>query len=328
MASMDLEAENERMIEASTMKLKSLSYSLGVSAEALSIGPGSRLLEDCRTAVSLREKAEEELEEVKSFIAGYEEKTAMKNAAEREEKDVRNEMRSLSIRLGAALYEQCSFSLLDKDRFRQIYEDITKEGEAKKGFFSRFTRRSRDDRFLSYAESALRDGAWAGIQGSAEELVAEIQEMQRRDAELVGRITELSGYLNDNKQSFSTSVKQGLADSRRNLANLRAEEEKKFISFGYYLYENGSEWVSEDTPPEILDALQALLTEHDRYNALLDKRKILKKKERVDGVKAMIESEEKKIRILEAEKARIESEIESINEEVARLRIRLDSFSQ
>ena len=243
MASMDLEAENERMIEASTMKLKSLSYSLGVSAEALSIGSGSRLLEDCRTTVSLREKAEEELEEVKSFmleevksfIAGYEEKTAMKNAAEREEKDVRNEMRSLSIRLGAALYEQCSFSLLDKDRFRQIYEDIVKEGEAKKGFFSRFTRRSRDDRFLSYAESALRDGAWAGIQGSAEELVAEIQEMQRRDAELVGRITELSGYLNDNKQSFSTSVKQGLADSRRNLANLRAEEEKKFISFGYYL---------------------------------------------------------------------------------------------
>ena len=59
---MDLEAENERMIEASTMKLKSLSYSLGVSAEALSIGSGSRLLEDCRTAVSLREKAEEELE--------------------------------------------------------------------------------------------------------------------------------------------------------------------------------------------------------------------------------------------------------------------------
>ena len=172
MASMDLEAENERMIEASTMKLKSLSYSLGVSAEALSIGSGSRLLEDCRTAVSLREKAEEELEEVKSFIASYEEKTAMKNAAEREEKDVRNEMRSLSIRLGAALYEQCSFSLLDKDRFRQIYEDITKEGEAKKGFFSRFTRRSRDDRFLSYAESALRDGAWAGIQGSAEELRA------------------------------------------------------------------------------------------------------------------------------------------------------------
>lgn len=328
MASMDLEAENERMIEASTMKLKSLSYSLGVSAEALSIGSGSRLLEDCRTAVSLREKAEEELEEVKSFIAGYEEKTAMKNAAEREEKDVRNEMRSLSIRLGAALYEQCSFSLLDKDRFRRIYEDITKEGEAKKGFFSRFTRRSRDDRFLSYAESALRDGAWAGIQGSAEELVAEIQEMQRRDAELVGRITELSGYLNDNKQSFSTSVKQGLADSRRNLANLRAEEEKKFVSFGYYLYENGSEWVSEDTPPEILDALQALLAEHDRYNALLDKRKVLKKKERVDGVKAMIESEEKKIRILEAEKARIESEIESINEEIARLRLRLDSFSQ
>ena len=88
MASMDLEAENERMIEASTMKLKSLSYSLGVSAEALSIGSGSRLLEDCRTAVSLREKAEEELEEVKSFIASYEEKTAMKNAAEREEKDV------------------------------------------------------------------------------------------------------------------------------------------------------------------------------------------------------------------------------------------------
>ena len=52
------------MIEASTMKLKSLSYSLGVSAEALSIGSGSRLLEDCRTAVSLREKAEEELEKL------------------------------------------------------------------------------------------------------------------------------------------------------------------------------------------------------------------------------------------------------------------------
>ena len=46
MASMDLEAENERMIEASTMKLKSLSYGLGVSAEALSIGSGSRLLEE------------------------------------------------------------------------------------------------------------------------------------------------------------------------------------------------------------------------------------------------------------------------------------------
>ena len=42
----------------------------------------------------------------------------------------------------------------------------------------------------------------------------------------------------------------------------------------------------------------------------------------------MIESEEKKIRILEAEKARIDDEIAGIKEEIDRLRLRLDSFSR
>ncbi len=74
MAALDLEAENERMIEASTMRLKSLSYSLGVAAESLSIGEGTRLIENCRTAVSLREKAEAELEEMTERWLELEEK--------------------------------------------------------------------------------------------------------------------------------------------------------------------------------------------------------------------------------------------------------------
>ena len=190
------------------------------------------------------------------------------------------------------------------------------------------SRKSSDDRFLSYASRVLKENLDSRMQGGAKELLGEIREIQRKDAVLVGRITELSDYLDDNKQSYSMSVRQGLEDSRRNLAKLQAEEERKFVSFGSYLYENGSEWISESTPSSILDMLQALLLEHDRYSALIDKRKILRKKERADSVKAMIESEEKKIQILEAEKARIEEEIDGIKEEISRLRIRLDSFSE
>ena len=328
MAALDLEAENERMIEASTMRLKSLSYSLGVAAESLSIGDGTRLISDCRTAISLRETAEEELEEVKAFISDYEARKAERSAAEREEKGLQESMRLLAIRLGAVLYEQCSFSILDKSDFSAIYDDIDRNAEARKGFLSRFIRKNEDERFFSYAADAMSRNLDGSMQGGAKELLAEIRQMQKKDSQLIGKITELSSYLEDNKQSYSMSVKQGLDDSRRNLMKLQADEEKKFVSLGSYLYENGSEWISESTPSSILDMLQALLLEHDRYSALIDKRKILRKKERADSVKAMIESEEKKIQILEAEKARIEEEIDGIKEEISRLRIRLDSFSE
>lgn len=328
MASLDLEAENEKMIESSTARLRSLSYSLGVAAETLAVEEGTKLIEDCRTAVSLRQKAEEELAEVKAFIADYEARKAEKTAVEREEKALQSSIRLLSIRLGAVLYEQCSFSLLDKDCFSAIYNDISSSTEGRKSFLSRFARKSSDDRFLSYASRVLAENLDSRMQGGAKELLEEIREMQRKDAVLVGRITELSGYLDDNKQSYSMSVRQGLDDSRRNLAKLQADEERKFVSFGSYLYENGSEWISESTPSSILDMLQALLSEHDRYSALIDRRMVLRKKERADSVRAMIESEEKKIRILEAEKARIDDEIAGIKEEIDRLRLRLDSFSR
>ena len=79
------------MIEASTARLRSLSYSLGVAAETLAVEEGTKLIEDCRTAVSLRQKAEEELAEVKAFIADYEARKAEKTAVEREGKALQSQ---------------------------------------------------------------------------------------------------------------------------------------------------------------------------------------------------------------------------------------------
>ena len=165
------------MIEASTARLRSLSYSLGVAAETLAVEEGTKLIEDCRTAVSLRQKAEEELAEVKAFIADYEARKAEKTAVEREEKALQSSIRLLSIRLGAVLYEQCSFSLLDKDCFSAIYNDISSSTEVRKSFLSRFARKSSDDRFLSYASRVLAENLDSRMQGGAKELLEEIERM-------------------------------------------------------------------------------------------------------------------------------------------------------
>ena len=214
-----------------------------------------------------------------------------------------------------------------KDLFGEVYR-LTEKDSVRKGMFSKFLSRNRDeDRFLSYASAVLSSSLDGHLQGRAADLVREIRELEEKDALMIGKITALSGYLDDNKDSFQRTVKQGITDCRKNLEKLTAEEEEKFVSYGYFLYENGSTWVSESTPSEILDILQSILEEHDRYNALIDRREMLQRKERVDGVRALISEEEEKIRILEAEKARIDDEIAGIREEIAKLRIRLDGLS-
>lgn len=327
MADHDARAENEKLIADSTARLRMLSFRLGRAAEPLSILPDSRLLEYCRNAVSIRKKAEATLAESGAFRSDYEERSAERAKAEKEEKGIRDAIKSLSVRLGAVLQEQCSFSLLDKDLFGEVYR-LTEKDSVRKGMFSKFLSRNRDeDRFLSYASAVLSSSLDGHLQGRAADLVREIRELEEKDALMIGKITALSGYLDDNKDSFQRTVKQGITDCRKNLEKLTAEEEEKFVSYGYFLYENGSTWVSESTPSEILDILQSILEEHDRYNALIDRREMLQRKERVDGVRALISEEEEKIRILEAEKARIDDEIAGIREEIAKLRIRLDGLS-
>ena len=164
--------EKERTIRE---KIRNAEMRLGATAikykEMLGLHVGGRLLEAALEASSFVCEAEAADRNTKIFLEEFRKDQSDLEDKLNDEKAREAELRRLSIRLGAMIYEQCSFSLLDKEAYRVVYDDVEEDRKLEKdssGTFlskilgsgkARMRKMGEEGRFISYSEIAVKSGS-------------------------------------------------------------------------------------------------------------------------------------------------------------------------
>ncbi len=316
-------------------RLRLYSYELGLKAAACSsvlpIHVGRKLLEAAAGRSRECDEAEKKLAALRSFLSSYAASQADLEDTERRIGQADDEIRMLSIRLGAMIYEECSLSLLDKEAFRIVYDDVREDERLRReegNVLSRFLlrgqlkvrQRGEESRFLSYADLVKTGGLGSQLgSGKAEEALRCIQALEDERQSLSCDKSRLEAILSEGRERYREAVRGGEETLSGEAAARKAAEESALTEYGSYLYSRGSEWVDKDTPQELLDILSAMLEVHGQRDELVRSRSRIERDSKVEDCRAMIESEEGKIAVLEREKARIDREIQAIREEIGAL---------
>lgn len=330
----EIEEKEERIKES----IRNSELHLGIEAvsqhEVLGLRVGVKLLEASLTASSKLDDAEAAFDDSKSFLAAYRAKEEKLESILKTCKELDEEIRQLSIRLGAMIYEQCSFGLLDKETYRIVYDDVETdrklESDTSSSVISRLfgsgkakvRKMGEEGRFISYAEIALKSGV--GLNGeNATAVLGRLLEKRKLRTDLDAEKSETQKTLAEEKDRAREIERSEISETER-IRELQKSEEEALVSYGSYLYDKGSEWIDKDTPSIILDVLEDLLHLHNEQDAALAEKDRLEREAKADDYRAMIESSEGQILVLEKEKERIEREIAEINKEIDALRSKID----
>ena len=320
-------------------RLRLLSYDLGLRAisysSVLSINAGRRLMEAAASLTAGREEAERNLNQLQALLSAYGEKEAALEEADRKAGGISEEIRMLTIRLGAMIYEECSLSLLSRESFRIVYDDIKEDERLRSGgsgklakLFSRGQQKMRkmgeEGRFISYASIVLDGSLENELQsGKARETAERIRTLTAEKNALDGKRAEITAELENDRKRYLDALGGGVEAAAEEVDRKRKEEEDAIAEYGCCLYSKGSEWIDKDTPQDILDILAMMLETHGERDRLEAEKAGLEKVAKAEDYRAMIESEEEKIAVLEREKGRIDREIMAIKEEIASLEERI-----
>ena len=318
-------------------RIRNACLSLGIKAarehEMLGFSVGGSLLDAALKATDDRRAAEENGRAIHSFLESFHADEETLSAALEEARNAEAVIRRLSIRLGALIYEQCSFSLLDKEQYRIVYDDVEadRQLEARDGasIFSRLLgsgkarvrKMGEESRFISYAGIALASGTPPAGERS-ESLFGELQEAISRKKAAEHEADSVSERIEIAKEK-ARDAERDLAAADGRVRSASSAEEKALADYGSFLYDKGSSWIDKDTPSDILDSLEELLSLHGEYDRVLAEKARLEREAKADDLRAMIESEEGKIMVLEKEKERIDREIEELKSNIEAMRMRI-----
>ena len=329
----EIEERNASVME----RIRDAEMKLGIAAaaehEVLALRVGGKLLEAAFSAAQTVSEAEKEEAEARTFLEDFRNRETRLETLTEEERNAENEIRHLSIRLGAMIYEQCSFSLLDRGAYRIVYDDVEEDRklEAKDDSSilsrllgsgkARMRKLGEESRFISYASAALESSS--PVDGeNANAVLSELRALKEKKAGLGAEIAAEQKALGDDREK-ARMLERGVETAASRIAGLRKTEEEALVSYGSYLYDKGSEWIDKDTPSSILDILEELLRLHGEHDSVLAEKDRLEREAKADDYRAMIESEEGKIMVLEKEKERIDREIAAIEKEIEALKARI-----
>ena len=306
-----------------------------------------------------RKEEEKKLSIMKETVSSYEERKARKEALEGLIEKSKAESKELSVRLGAAIYEQCSFSIPDKTVFAIVYSDLAEDNRLEESSSSPFMRilnhgkaalrkMGRDSRYASYASIALsssaelvrkmgRDSRYASyasialsssaeLEGNAFALKGQIEDIKKEEAEMAAERDALLASLESDSDSYREMVRTSIAESTSVIEKLGKSEEEAEAEIGRFFFDRGGDWIDETTPQEALDSVEKMLLSANRTEELRKNLDKLERSAKRDEYNALIESEEGKIKVLEEDKARLDAEIEEMKAEIARLRREIDKL--
>ncbi len=333
----ELFRETEEKIENTTLKLRSHFFDLGImlfrNPDLLPGGMGVSLVKAAESAETALREAEEKKSDDESFSNEYDSKKRKKIEKDDRLEQLRESEREIRLKLGALIYEQCSLDLLPRESFSSVYADTDEEKSLaeksrSRSFWSRLRsssalsrmKRSDRERYLDYSSFADNDATAILISGEkAQNLIKELSDVKNERVMLTDEDEKLEEYLSENLSRRKNLEKGGMEEDGSSLETRKAEFDECIINYGNYLYDRGGSWIGENTPTEVLDTLQLILENQNEYGSLLKKREQLQKEAKADDYKALIEEERNKIRILEEEKSRIDTQIDEISKEIERL---------
>ncbi len=320
----ELLKENEENVRECEDRIAALMLSLGrkgvESASSLSISVGQRLLSECYDRIAERRKAEERLSSIRSASAEHEGRQESLAEKERERDSLGDRLDTLEAQLGAIIYERCSFSLLDKSRYERVYHDIEKDGKKKGSLALSLRNAGQRRRFVRYSRIAEADDAASGLDGSALQLLSEISDIRKELVRLDGERKSLSSVIHSKRHSYRAMSHGGIERAEKALSECIRRENEAMEGYGSQLYDKGALWIGDDTPSSMLSDLQSILNEKRLLDRLLSERARLGREAKADDLRALLESEEGKLRILCRERERIDGEIAEIEREAERLR--------
>lgn len=282
-----------------------------------------------------RKEEEKKLSIMKETVSSYEERKARKEALEGLIEKSKAESKEISVRLGAAIYEQCSFSIPDKTVFAAVYSDLAEDNRLEESSSSPFMRilnhgkaalrkMGRDSRYASYASIALSSSA--ELEGNAFALKGQIEDIKKEEAEMAAERDALLASLESDSDSYREMVRTSIAESTSVIEKLGKSEEEAEAEIGRFFFDRGGDWIDETTPQEALDSVEKMLLSANRTEELRKNLDKLERSAKRDEYNALIESEEGKIKVLEEDKARLDAEIEEMKAEIARLRREIDKL--
>lgn len=333
----ELFKEIEDRIEETTEELRNQFFNLGIiifhNPEIVDSSMGVSLFKTAKESLERVNEAQKKEEDDRLFIDEFEEKREKKIVLDGILESLREEEREVRMKLGALIYEQCSLSILPREKFSSVYaivdEERTLSDKAQsKSFWSRFTssgalnrlKRSDTTRYLDYSSFADNPETATVISGEkAQSLIDELCSIKNKREQTQSEEELLEGWLTESVSRRRNLEKGELEEDKNRLSESKSDFDECIINYGNYLYDRATNWINENTPSNVLDSLQAIVEKQNSYSELIKRQEQLRKEAKADDYKAIIEEEREKIRILESEKAKIDLQIAEINKEIERL---------
>lgn len=329
--------EIEKDMDESEKSFSLLAVSLGSAASRLDClsESASAHIERITEIRNERKSAQAELQLMKETVISFEERKARVSSLEQQVKEDSDKAEKLLLRLGAVIYEKCSFALLDKSIFSSVYEDVEEDRklqEASSPFHrilnhgrNAIRRLGRDSRYISYAETAL--SADVQLDGNASSIISDLLELRKGIETMIAEKKAIETSIESDSESYRDLVRKKISETEDSIRNLDDAEKAGEEELGRLLFSTGGDWIGEDTPHDILDIVEQMLGIMQHLDELRYKHGCLERNAKRDEYLAMIESEAGKIKVLEDDKARIEREIEDIRLEIARLQREADKLA-
>ena len=315
----ELLKENEARIKEKEEHISSLFASLGRSAGKDAVAGSDKLESACSRASTEREAAEERLASLKKAFDEHEDRLALLAERKKDRSRLLSELDDALSALGAAVYEKCSFSLLDKDAFASVYKDI---GDGKGGVRSFFSEITKKRRFLRYGRFVVKNNLDSMLDGNALRNAEEIRTIHKEIEGIDNERKTLQEQINARKRSYSALSKDGLERAEKNAQSAREKEDEAYRCYGAFLFERKLALAAPGE--ESLDSDTAIIAREKReLDFLIAERKRLKREAKADDLMALLENEEKKLSILGKEKERIDQEIRDVEQEISKLKAKL-----
>lgn len=257
----------------------------------------------------------------------------LKKRLEENEKKIKDIKRVLgAIAFERAQAEECDQRLLDllKDEIEnfKILSQKRFEGSFFSKFFAKLKYRkvikSQDSDFIRFFDIVDKNKLLKTIRSErSEALINDYQKLSKKQEIIKRRLKSRQSEVDSLKNSHTDDSVEVLQD---NLKNAESSYEEACISYGLFLFDNGSKWICANTSEKCLDLMTQML-QTQRY--IESQHSYIKKCRAMilqDDYSAMIGENDKKIASLKKEIARINDQIAEIENENSALTIKISKL--
>ena len=322
--------ENEQKIESNFALYREKAKTLGLLAlsdkEKLDILIGNSLLNELINSKQSHDAVKEIAEQREALEASIKEETKKADRSKSKVVELEKKKKEILSRLGAVALVQAQSDVACPEIAALLKDTIEEE---KKAFAM-----SNSQSFLTKIKGRLK--------------LKKIQKHQAKRVYNIGLLLDQKGIAykvnGENGNSFALSLDKinrelnfhkGKVEHLTKNLEIKADEQltaindkeqleeaelklnEAAISYGIYLFENGSKWIGENTPDQELDLLSEMLVLQNEREALEARIKECHKEISIDELSLLISNDKKKIERLLIEKHKIEEEIEKINEHIS-----------